>query len=185
MHQLIRNVALCLGVLAATPALADEYTIAVGTPLTGSSIPRGRVGLGVPVSIDKTWQQLSEAEQQAWRRFTDLTDPAVTPPFPQPNIRGLLRKLEDLGRYPTGFFQIQRHDEAFLVVRVAETGEVKTVEIMRGADQNATELSDGEKVLAYVYINALTSTRFSPAQLDGKPVASAFPMQLALLRKRK
>lgn len=162
-------------------AAADEYSIAMGTPHTGTSIPPGRVGLGIPVPIGKGWADLSVPEQQAWRAFTDLLEPEVTPPFPAPNIRALLRKLDFLQGYDSDPSR-ERRDEIFLIVRVTETGDVNTVDIMRGADQKATELTDPEKVLAYRYINALTTTKFSPALLNGKPVASAFPMQICSVR---
>ena len=172
---------LLLGALLGQSAIADEYTVAVGTPQTGTSIPPVRVGLGIPVSVNKSWSELSGAEKQAWRVFTDFLDANVTPPFPLPNIRGFLKKLEALPQYETGL-GIERRDEIYLIVRVSETGDVNTVDIMRGAGTKATELSDTEKVLAYRFINALTTTKFSPAKVDGTAVASAFPMLIRSLR---
>jgi len=175
---------LCLSTVSGH-ALADEYTVAIGTPLLGTSIPPGRVGLGIAVSVDKSWAELSEVEQGVWRAYTELEDPQITPPFPQPNIRGFLRKLSYLPQYDDGEAKLAQRDEIFLIVRVSDSGDVGTVEIMRGANATAKELSPAENILAYRYIKALLATKFTPALLNGKPVASAFPLlvcQVTVLR---
>lgn len=162
-------------------AVADDYTIKIGRPPTGSIIPPGRVGLGIKVGIDKSWDKLSAQEQQAWREYTELTDPQVTPPFPVPDIRGLLNKLKKPERF--NFTESLTHSEqVLLIVRVTETGEVRTVDIMEGSD-GAKKLSDNDKLLAYVYINALMSTKFSPAMFNGQAAPSAFPMRVSQTTK--
>lgn len=166
---------LCSTLFAAS-AQADDYTIMIGTPPTGSSIPPGRVGLGIKVGVDKSWDKLTPQEQLVWREYTELTDPQVTPPFPLPNIRGFLRKLQTPEKF--NFTEnIQHKEEIFLIVRVAETGDVRSVDIMEGTD-GAKKLSDNDKLLAYVYINALMSTKFSPAMFNGQAAPSAFPMRI-------
>lgn len=171
-----------VGVLASQPALADDYTISIGTPLTGSSIPPGRVGLGVEVSVDKSWAALAPDEQQRWREYTELVDAEVTPPFPAPNIRAFLTKLA-LDRQYEMDRAVEQSDEIFLVVRVSETGVVSAVDIMRGSDSQSGTLTNMEKLLAYRYVRALLTTRFTPALLKGAPVASAFPMLIRSVTK--
>ena len=163
-----------IGALASQPALADDYTISIGTPLTGTSLPPGRVGLGVAVPVNKRWAELSGEEQQRWREYTELLDADVTPPFPAPHIRAFLSKLALLHQYQVE--RIEQRDEVYLIVRVAESGTVSAVDIMGGADGKSRELTDMEKLLAYRYVKALLATKFTPALYKGKPVASAFPM---------
>lgn len=158
----------------AAGAQADDYSIMIGTPPTGSSIPPGRVGLGIKVSVDKSWDKLSPEEQQVWREYTELTDPQVTPPFPVPNIRGFLRKLQAPEKF-NYTENIQRTEQIMLIVRVAETGIVRSVDIMEGTD-GAKKLSDQDRLLAYIYIQALMTTKFSPAMFNGQAAPSAFPM---------
>jgi hypothetical protein len=169
-------IVLCSAVLAGN-AMADDYSILIGEAHTGSSIPHQRVGLGVKVNVDKSWEQLSAQEQQAWRVFTELDQPEVTPPFPLPNIRSFLRKLTvpDQFQYTD---DIVRKEGLFLVVRVSEKGVVTTVDIMEGTVKGAKSLTDNEKILAYTYITDLMASKFSPALLNGTPVPSAFPMRI-------
>ncbi len=173
-------------VLLAMTALAsaDDYHISIGTPLTGTSLPSGKVGLGIPVSVNKSWDQLSAKEQQAWREYTELLDPEVRPPFPTPHIRAFLSKLNLTEKFAIEQ-KIQREDEIYLVVRVSDKGEVSSVDLMRGADDKARELSDAEKVLAYRYVKALLATQFTPALYKGTPVASAFPMLVQFVTRLK
>jgi len=179
----VTAIVVLLGALLSQSAIADEYSMAIGRANTGTLIPSGRVGLGIPVSIDKSWAELTADEQQAWRKFTDLKSPEIIPPFPMPNIRSLLRKLESLPFHDNDS-AIKRTDEIFVIVRISEKGAVTSVDIMRGTDTKARELTDMEKILAYRYANALTNTQFSPALLNGKPVASAYPMLIRSLRVR-
>lgn len=167
---------LCSAVLAGN-AMADDYSIMIGEAHTGSSIPHQRVGLGVKVNVDKSWEQLSAQEQQAWRAFTELDQPEVTPPFPMPNIRSFLHKLTVPDRFQYTE-NIVRKEGLFLVVRVSDKGAVTTVDIMEGTTKGAKSLTDNEKVLAYTYITALLASKFSPALLNGTPVPSAFPMHI-------
>lgn len=171
-----------LGALASQPALADDYTISIGTPLTGTSIPPGRVGLGVEVSVNKSWAALSQEEQQRWREYTELVDAEVTPPFPAPNIRAFLSKLDMERKYEMDR-AVEQRDEIYLIVRVSETGVVSAVDIMRGSDAQSRTLTNMEKLLAYRYVKALLTNRFTPALLKGTPVASAFPMLIQSVTK--
>lgn len=167
---------LCSALLAGS-AFADDYNIMIGVPPTGSSIPPGRVGLGIKVRVDKAWDKLSPEEQQVWREYTELTDPDVTPPFPQPNIAGFLRKLtipEKLNYTDS----IEHKEDMLLIVRVDHAGQVSKVEIMEGTG-GAKTLSDNDKVMAYRYITALLATRFSPAMYKGQAAPSAFPMRIS------
>lgn len=169
-------IVLCSALFAGS-ASADDYNIAIGTPPTGTSIPPGRVGLGIKVRVDKGWDKLSPEEQQVWRDYTELTDPDVTPPFPQPNIAGFLRKLTLPQRLNTTD-TIEHKEEMLLVVRVDDAGVVSTVEIIEGTD-GAKTLSDNDKVLAYRYVKALLATKFSPAMFKGQAAPSAFPMRIS------
>jgi hypothetical protein len=167
---------LCSTVFAAS-ARADDYAIMIGTPPTGSSIPPGRVGLGIKVGIDKSWDALTAQEQQEWREFTELTDPQITPPFPKPNIRAFLRKLQTPSKF-SYTESIEHSEEMLLIVRVTETGAVRAVDIMEGTE-GAKKLSDEDKLLAYIYISALMTTPFSPAMFNGQAAPSAFPMRIS------
>lgn len=169
-------IVLCSALFAGSAA-ADDYNVMIGEPPTGSSIPPGRVGLGIKVDVNKSWSKLSAEEQQCWREYTELTDPDVTPPFPQPNIGGFLRKLtipEKLNYTDS----IEHKEEMLLIVRVDEAGLVSKVEIMEGTG-GAKVLSDNDKVLAYRYIKALLATKFSPAMFKGQAAPSAFPMRIS------
>lgn len=170
-------IALVLSAGCVAHALADEYAIRVGTPLTGSVIPPGKIGLGIAVNIDKTWDELSPKDQQVWREFTELTDPQVTPPFPKPNIRFFLHRLESLFGLNYSDKLVQR-DRILLVVRISEDGDVSGIDIMQGGTKGATALTDAEKVLAHGYTRALNATKFTPAMFNGKPAPSAFPMHI-------
>lgn len=177
MSRALRSSLLVLcSALFAAGAHADDYTIMIGTPPTGSSIPPGRVGLGIKVGVDKSWDKLTPEEQQVWRDYTELTDPQVTPPFPTPNIRAFLRKLQAPDKFNVTD-SIQHSEEILLIVRVAETGVVRSVDIMEGTD-GAKKLSDADRLLAYVYVSALMSTKFSPAMFNGQAAPSAFPMRV-------
>lgn len=158
-------------------ALADEYTIALGEPLLGTSIPRGKVTLGIPVNINKDWNGLAEKDRQVWREYTEITDPDVTPPFPQPNIRAFLKKL---GTYdvPSGGGGVFRKEGLMLIVRVSHEGEVGQVDLMEGTEAGSKSLTDMEKALAAQYIGALMATKFSPALMKGEPAPSAFIMRI-------
>jgi hypothetical protein len=173
-HPLVRALVILCATCLPASAVADDYAIMIGVPPTGSSIPPGRVGLGIRVGIDKSWEQLTPPEQQVWREFTELTDPDVTPPFPLPNIRAFLRKLTTPDKF--NYTDSIEHREAlFLIVRVSETGVVTKVDIMEGTN-GAKSLSDNDKLLAYRYITALLATTFSPAMYKGQPSPSAFPL---------
>ncbi|SHG74570.1 hypothetical protein [Massilia sp. CF038] len=167
---------LLLAVSASTFA-ADPYSVAIGEPLVGSILPRGRVTLGIPVNIDKSWDGLASADRSAWRAFTEMDDPEVTPPFPLPHIRGFLSKLNTYD-FPMGTESVTRDDRIFLVVRVAETGAVSQVETMDASADGKQGLSDYEKVLAARYSLALLATKFSPALYKGQPAPSAFVMRV-------
>ena len=181
MHtrKIVRVAVACAIAICAMAARADEFSVAMGTPSIGSNIPLNRASLGIPVNIDSNWDQLVPEQQAIWRRYTDLLDPAVTPPFPQPNIRAFLRKLAAPDAVNTTE-DMARVDNVFLAVRIDETGKVTSVDIMGGK-----ELTRGEKLLAYRYSNALLSTTFSPAMLKGQAVASAFPMRIRQLTVMK
>lgn len=169
--------ALLLTCLATADVLADEYSVTVDAPFLGSSVSRNKVSLYIPVNIDKRWEELSDKDQQVWREYTELTEPRVTPPFPDPNIRSLLLKMKTPDRFRTTE-NLTREDAVLLIVRIAADGTVTSVDAGGGIDGTRKELSQGEGVLAYVYSNALLSQKFVPAKLDGKPVASAFPIRL-------
>jgi hypothetical protein len=168
---------LCI-LLCAQPAIADSYTIAIGEPPVGSSLPPGRVGLGIRVDVDKKWEQLTPEEKICWRNYTELDQPDVTPPFPAPNIRGLLRKLQ----VPAGYDFAERlvtEVELLLIVRISEKGIVTAVDVQETGQKGATTLNLNESVLVYRFVKALMATPFSPALLNGTPVASAFPMRVS------
>jgi hypothetical protein len=175
MSAIVRiSFALLMLSLAAGHAYADDYTIAIGTPITGTSLPPGRIGLGIPVSVDKSWDKLSAKEQLAWREYTELLDPQVTPPFPVPHIRSLLRLLELPPKLEVTD-RVETNTEAMLIVRISEKGDVYSVDVMRGAVEGA-ELTAMEKILVFRYVKALTKTKFSPAMMNGQPAPCAFPM---------
>lgn len=178
MSNLLRSTLFVLCTLTLGQAHADEYSIRVGRPLTGSSLPSQTVGLGIEVAIDKSWAQLTPAEQLIWRDYTELTDPAVTPPFPLPHIRSFLRKLETPEIFKSTE-NVIRIDKVLLIVHVTETGEVSKVGIVSGPADEGGKLSKDEARLAAVYVRALVATKFSPALLNGQPVPSAFPMWIA------
>ncbi len=181
MSSLVRSAILALFFpLLSTLALADDYAITVDGPLVGSSISRNRVSLGIAVDIDKKWDELGEPDKLAWRQYTELVDPRVTPPFPLPSIRDFLRKLKTPEQYRTTR-QLRREDAVLLIVRISPQGTVDQVEIASAGASASTELSQAEAVLAAIYTNALLTTRFSPALMDGKPAASAFPMRIQRL----
>ena len=174
---MIEKVALCV-VAFNVAAEPEEYSVTVDGPLVGSSINRNRVSLGIAVDVDRAWEELPAEQQQRWRKYTELGDPKVTPPFPLPNIRAFLRKLDTPERYKrTSQITREVEDELLLVVRIRADGVVDRVEIVSGTMEN-DKLTERAGILAYVYVNALLSTRFSPARLDGNPVASAFPMRI-------
>ena len=179
-------IALCLRtvcpiVLAAgflLPAYAEEanYSIPIGDARTGSSFSKDRASLGLNIDVNKSWDELSTDEKSLWRKFVAMTDEKITPPFPTPNIRSLLRKLVSPQEYRSLNITSHRADVK-LVVHVGDDGVVNAVDIV-GAEKNGEmTLTDNEKVLAYTAIKALQSTRFSPAKMDGSPVASAFLYQ--------
>lgn len=179
-------IALCLRticpiVLAAgflLPAYAAEanYSIPIGDARTGSSLSKGRASLGLDIDVNKSWDELSADEKSLWRKFVAMTDEKITPPFPSPNIRSLLRKLVPPQEYSSLNITSHRADVK-LVVHVGDDGVVSAVDILGAEKNGAMTLTDNEKVLAYTAIKALQSTRFSPAKMDGSPVASAFLYQ--------
>jgi len=158
-------------------AVADEYSIAIGEPLLGSALPRARVSMGVRVNIDQNWDALSEKDRLAWREYTEMTDPGVTPPFPMPNIRNFLKRL-DTHDFPSSTDTLVRKGGLLLIVRVAETGAVSRIELMEGGEAGSKSLTEMEKTLAARYITAMMGMRFSPARYQGQPAPSAFPMRI-------
>ncbi len=163
--------------LSSGQALADDYSIAFGTPPLGTTLPPNRVGLGIKVHVDKSWDALPEDEKLAWRSYTELLDPEVTPPFPLPNLRGFLRKLVIPDKFQTTD-RILHTEGLLLIVRVSEKGDVHKVDIMEGSTKGSRTLTDDERVLAYRYVKALQDTKFSPAMYKGQPSPSAFPMNI-------
>lgn len=158
-------------------AVADEYSIAIGEPLLGSALASTRVSMGVRVSIDRNWDALSDKDKLAWREFTEMTDPDVTPPFPMPNIRNFLKRL-DTHDFPRSTDTLVRKGGLLLIVRVAETGTVSQIELIEGAEAGSKSLTEMEKTLAARYITAMMGMRFSPARYKGEPAPSAFPMRI-------
>lgn len=159
-------------------AAADQYQIAIGEPLPGTSLPRGRVGLGIAVNIDKSWDQLPEADRAVWRTYTEMTDPDITPPFPRPHIRSFLKKLDTYDFPMQTDDTLVRSEEVMLVVRVSETGKVSQVEVMDASKDGRGTMSHYEKTLAARYVAALMPTAFSPALYKGQPAPSAFIMRI-------
>jgi hypothetical protein len=179
VHTSLRAALIVLGAtLLAGNAAADDYSILIGEAHTGSSIPRTKVGLGIKVGVDKSWDQLSPEERQEWREFTDLLQPEVIPPFPVPNIRGFLRKLTVPSKFEYTE-DIERKEGLYLIVRISDKGDVTTVDIMEATTKEAKTLTDNEKILAYRYVTALLATKFSPATLNGQAMPCAFPMRIS------
>jgi hypothetical protein len=154
-------------------ALDGEYSIAIGDARTGSSISKNRASLGIAVDVNKSWDELSADEKSQWRKFVDITDEKIIPPFPSPNIRGLLKKLAPPREVRVDNIGTHR-EEVKLVVHVDESGAVSAVDILGAGNNGEITLNDNQKVLAYTAIKALQSTQFSPAQMGGSAVASAF-----------
>jgi len=167
------------------PAYASEaeYSIAVGDARTGSSISKNRASLGIAVDVNKSWDELSANEQALWRKFVDITDENVIPPFPSPNIRSLLRNL-GVSRGVRMDNSMTHKEDVKLIVHVDETGSVSAVDILGAKNNGELMLSDDQKILAYTVIRGLQSTQFSPARLDGAPVASAFAYHIVHTTKR-
>ena len=165
----------CLS-LACGAARADTYSIAHGEAPTGSSMAAGRVSLGIRVHIDKDWDSLAQDDKQVWREYTEITDPDVTPPFFQPNIRSFLKRLS-YHDFTVFSDTIQTQSRLLLVVRVSDKGAVEQVELMAGGEGQRT-LTVMEKALAGRWITALMGTRFSPALVKGQAAASAFLMEV-------
>ena len=163
---------------AANASGADQYTITYGEPILGSSMPRGRVGLGIEVNIDKHWDALAEPDRAAWRAYTEMTDPDITPPFPLPHIRSFLKKL-NTHDFPSGTDTLVRKEGILLVVRVSETGKVSQVEVMDASKDGSGTMNDYEKTLAARYVTALLATPFSPAAYKGQAAPSAFVMRIS------
>lgn len=159
-------------------AAADEYSLAIGEPLLGSSVPKTRVSMGVKVNINRSWDALTEKEKLAWREFTELTDPDVTPPFPKPNIRNYLKRLDSHDFPQSTDDNLVRQEGLMMIVRVSETGTVSQIELMEGSEAGRKTLTEMEKSLAARYITAMMGTKFSPALYKGQPAPSAFPMRI-------
>jgi hypothetical protein len=166
----------CL-LLACASAAADTYSIPHGDAATGSVLASGRVSLGIRVNIDKNWDALAEADKQVWREYTEITDPDVTPPFFQPNIRSFLKRL-NYHDFTVFSDSMQNQTRLLLVVRVAETGAVERVELMQAGTDGQRSLTVSEKALAGRWITALMGTRFAPAMVKGQAAASAFIMEV-------
>lgn len=158
---------------------ADQYTISIGEPLLGTSMPRGRIGLGIAVNIDKSWDNLAEPDRAAWRAYTEMADADVTPPFPMPHIRSFLKKLDTYDFPMQTDDTIVHSEDVLLVVRVSETGKVSQVEVMDASKDGSRTMSHYEKTLAARYVLALLATRFSPALYKGQPAPSAFIMRIS------
>jgi hypothetical protein len=174
-------IASCL--LLPVHAAEGEYSIAVGDAQTGSSLSKSHASLGINVDVNKNWDELSADEKSLWRKFVDITDANVIPPFPSPNIRTLLRNLGVSRGIRTDNTNSHKEDVR-LIVHVDETGSVSAVDILGAKSNGEIALSDDEKILAYTTIKALQSTQFSPAKLDGAPVASAFAYHVVRSTKR-
>jgi hypothetical protein len=164
--------------VAASAVAADQYEVTIGEPLPGTSMPRGRVGLGIAVNIDKNWDGLSEADRAAWREYTEMTDADVTPPFPLPHIRSFLKKLDTYDFPVQVDEQMIRSGEIMLVVRVSDTGKVSQVEVMDASKDGSGTMTHEQKILATRYVVALLATPFSPAKYKGQTAPSAFIMRI-------
>jgi hypothetical protein len=165
--------------IAGSAFAADQYTVTIGEPLLGTSMPRGRVGLGIAVNIDKNWDSLAEPDRAAWRDYTEMTDPDITPPFPLPHIRSFLKKLDTFDFPVQTDDTIVRQEAIMLVVRVAETGKVSQVEVMDASADASKTMTHYEKTLAARYVLALLATKFSPALYKGQAAPSAFIMRIS------
>jgi len=179
MRKLARLFFLAALLITCRGMAADQYTVTIGEPLPGTSLPRGRVGLGIAVNIDKSWDQLAEPDRAAWRAYTEMADPDVTPPFPMPHIRSFLKKLDTYDFPRQTDDTIVHSEDVLLVVRVTETGKVSQVEVMDASKDGSRTMSHYEKTLAARYVVALLSTPFSPALYKGQPAPSAFIMRIS------
>ncbi|UUZ52048.1 hypothetical protein LP420_40740 [Massilia sp. B-10] len=89
--------------IAGSAIAADQYEVTIGEPLPGTSMPRGRVGLGIAVNIDKNWDELTGSgprrlarlHRDDGRRRHAAVSPAAYPQLPE-KARHL--RLPDAGR---------------------------------------------------------------------------------------
>jgi hypothetical protein len=178
MSLLARLLLSCLVLVADCACAADQYMVPIGEPLVGTALPRGRVGLGIAVNIDKGWDQLAEADRTAWRTYTEMTDPDVTPPFPKPHIRSFLKKLDTYDFPIPTEDTIVRSEAILLVVRVSDQGKVTQVEVMDASEDRSGTMNDYQRTMAARYVTALLATPFSPASYKGQAAPSAFIMRI-------
>lgn len=142
----------------APDAMAAEYVLRQVQPSTGSNVRKVLLRSAIP--YDKSWSQLSAAEQQLVRDNYDGLAADAEPPFPLDGLIPIIRELERTEKYAdTGTLLI--------VIEVDAAGEAT----------DGKTLATPDSAMASALLRAAMKMQYKPGKKEGQPVAMKFPLR--------
>lgn len=136
-----------------------QYSIKLDPP-TGTLLPS--TALTSTVALNKRYFELTDSEKKSVRNsFGDLSA-NQTPAFPTQGLRSIYRPLiAEQGKTARG-------GVLSLVVRVDETGQVESVNVIESPTRDLAQASE----------TILKNTQFDPGFCGGDPCSSDFPLEI-------
>lgn len=158
MKRILFLAAVLAGATIAPGAIAEEYTLRQVQPSTGSNVRKILLRSAIP--FDKSWAQLSPAEQQLVRENYDGLPADAEPPFPVDGFIPVVRELERTEKYTdTGTLLI--------VVDVDAKGEAT----------DGSTLATPDAAMAKALLRVAMQMKYKPGKKDGQPAAMKFPLR--------
>lgn len=142
----------------APAAVAAEYVLRQAQPSTGSNVRKVLLRSAIP--YDKTWAQLSPAEQQVVRDNYEGLPADAEPPFPLEGFIPVIREIERTEKYADS-------GTLLIVVDVDAGGEAT----------GGTTLATPDAAMASALLRVATKMKYKPGRKDGQPVAMKFPLR--------
>lgn len=153
--------ALVLPVFAAAQQSAPEkYSLKEDAAPTGSLLKRDAIRSTLP--IDRSWAELTPAQQGSVRSHYVDMPAADEPPFPLKGTQDILKGIRDAAEK---LFEVGTLE---LTVRIDEQGKPVSVQVYDTPSQKMT----------MVAATILMNERYKPARCGGKPCVMDFPLYI-------
>jgi hypothetical protein len=158
MFRILSVAVALVGLGIAPSALAADYVLRQVQPSTGSNVRKVLLRSAIP--FDKSWSQLSPAEQQVVRDNYDGLPVDAEPPFPLDGLIPVIREMERIEKYAdTGTLLI--------VVDVDAAGEAT----------DGRTLATPDSAMASALLRVAMQMKYKPGRKDGQPAAMKFPLR--------
>lgn len=138
-------------------AIADDSHTLKGDAPTGSYIPRA-VAKSSAFSLDKKYDELSEAEKKVVREMYENLPDTDEPPYPLNGLKPIVKQIRDLQQalLTTGWLSLD--------VMIDSTGAPQSVSVYKSPDKEMTQ---------YVAV-ALMNAKYKPGKCSGVPCKMAY-----------